>query len=57
MVGVAFYKEGEYGIVLNANRIKTDDSGIINLSIFLYKDYINRIAEKRPSCMVKKVIN
>lgn len=33
MVGVAFYQEGEYGIVLNADRIKTDNRGIINLSM------------------------
>ena len=52
MVGVAFYKEGEYGIVLNADCIKTDDRGIINLSIYLCKDFHNRIAENSPPCAV-----
>lgn len=52
MVGVAFYKNGEYGVVLNANRIKADNRGNINLSIFLCKDFQNRIAEQSPSCAV-----
>lgn len=57
MVGYAFYKDQEYGLILNANsinKITANNKGEINLSIFLRKDFINRIAEKSPSCVVKK---